>query len=295
MPPLLPALYRACPSAFRLTQAQTIASHACMVPLPPALPQGAPFCFKRSAAARHFCSIVAGCCPAVPLPFAAGRAFLLLFSARRQGTAAQLLRAAAPASPFAFAQGVPFCFTAQRGGEAILAWDLRAPSRCLYELATGNTDVISLQVGVVLCGTLQPLPSSCNAACSCQLRMSSCQTAVLPCMSCPLASVWLGASVSRLCCMPTLLCSGMRARGPSLPPLNATILTAMGAGTTRCDVRGVQHCSNVHNIGAGTAGSGLLGGAAPRTALLAALPKLALRNILTYDSESRMLCCAGRH
>lgn len=43
-------------------------------------------------------------------------------------------------------QGVPFCFSAQLGGESILAWDLRAPGRCLYELATGNNDVVCLQV-----------------------------------------------------------------------------------------------------------------------------------------------------
>ncbi|KAI7837366.1 hypothetical protein COHA_008805 [Chlorella ohadii] len=42
-------------------------------------------------------------------------------------------------------QGVPFCFSAQLGGESILAWDLRAPGRCLYELATGNNDVVCLQ------------------------------------------------------------------------------------------------------------------------------------------------------
>lgn len=43
-------------------------------------------------------------------------------------------------------QGAPFCFSAQAGAEAVLAWDLRTPGRCLYELATGNNDVLGLQV-----------------------------------------------------------------------------------------------------------------------------------------------------
>lgn len=60
-------------------------------------------------------------------------------------------------------QGVPFCFSAQRGGEAVLCWDLRAPGRCLYELATGNNDVLSLQA--------RPKGAQLHASCN------SCRTA----------------------------------------------------------------------------------------------------------------------
>ncbi len=42
-------------------------------------------------------------------------------------------------------QGAPFCFYSTFGGESILCFDLRT-RRCLYELATGNTCVHSLQV-----------------------------------------------------------------------------------------------------------------------------------------------------
>lgn len=51
-----------------------------------------------------------------------------------------------PAHPCAtfHMQGQPFCFSFGGSDEAILCWDLRT-RRCLYELATGNTDVVSLQ------------------------------------------------------------------------------------------------------------------------------------------------------
>lgn len=42
-------------------------------------------------------------------------------------------------------QGAPFCFWSNHQSEAILCFDLRM-RRCLYELATGNTDVHDLQV-----------------------------------------------------------------------------------------------------------------------------------------------------
>ncbi|PRW44385.1 beta-lactamase transpeptidase [Chlorella sorokiniana] len=41
-------------------------------------------------------------------------------------------------------QGTPFCFWSNYGSESILCFDLRM-RRCLYELATGNTDVHHLQ------------------------------------------------------------------------------------------------------------------------------------------------------
>ncbi|KAL4457946.1 hypothetical protein ABPG75_012811 [Micractinium tetrahymenae] len=41
-------------------------------------------------------------------------------------------------------QGQPFCFTSNAGAESVLCFDLRM-RRCLYELATGNTNVCSLQ------------------------------------------------------------------------------------------------------------------------------------------------------
>lgn len=43
-------------------------------------------------------------------------------------------------------QGQPFCFTSNAASESVLCWDLRT-RRCLYELATGNTEVCSMQVG----------------------------------------------------------------------------------------------------------------------------------------------------
>lgn len=41
-------------------------------------------------------------------------------------------------------QGQPFCFTSNAASESVLCWDLRT-RRCLYELATGNTEVCSMQ------------------------------------------------------------------------------------------------------------------------------------------------------